>query len=613
MKQKVKLFAGVHKSRGGKITPTGVGRICNWTPDIKGPSADSYPSFGAYQRSLTLKCEEGEPGIITWTPDQNTPDTVYYQCFTHRYLGWKINVLDSCDLQTQASDRDEVYSDVEAAPSIRHESKIAPSENFLQQHEKDLIKHHNMNGGLSKNPVELQKNEEFNRLITDGIKAAEALEETITRENFKNGTRLNSGNGNNEEEKDLLDAIAKIPQVGVKPKLRENQRPLLKRPQFGSSGIPVFLRPPQNVPFPFYPNKLPPRVPIAMERRPPNRKPISPYLLPQQSIMVNHYKKPSFGPPPMPHRPPYLKNKIPQLPPKPLQPVLLLGQPTEIKSSPYKKSSSDLVIGRPSKQPIDISPAFLANRNREREPQRPLKFNNKNNNKKIEKGPVRSTFKDPFDIRNEPVQVPQHSNTGFKADTIIVESGFRPIRREDTIKRDDSFEESGERISGLPVSISRRSDNFEDAFEAEEEPQSAFFEPMFIPSPPDSVALPLVNKTESQTDGQADYMVADSSDRQDIFYLPPNESKRSAVTYDAKAILDTSLLNDPLPSENDFVKLSSKTKQFIKDTPQFAPFTGEIPTDLMLQISANRDQLSKERPALISTKLSAVRTNDGTR
>lgn len=58
-KDGVSIYAGVHRSRNGKVTPIGVGRICNWTPDINGPSADEYSSFGAYQRSLTLKCEEG--------------------------------------------------------------------------------------------------------------------------------------------------------------------------------------------------------------------------------------------------------------------------------------------------------------------------------------------------------------------------------------------------------------------------------------------------------------------------------------------------------------------------------------------------------------------------
>lgn len=61
------------------MIPTGVGRLCNWNPDLNGPEADEYSSFGAYQRSLTLQCDRGEPGVVTWTPDRNTPDTVYYQ------------------------------------------------------------------------------------------------------------------------------------------------------------------------------------------------------------------------------------------------------------------------------------------------------------------------------------------------------------------------------------------------------------------------------------------------------------------------------------------------------------------------------------------------------
>ncbi|KAM3958654.1 DM13 and DOMON_DOH domain-containing protein skeletor isoform 2-T2 [Aphomia sociella] len=96
-KEGVEIYAGVRRTRSGELQPIGVGRTCNWTPDINGPEADEYPSFGAYQRSLTLECEQGNPGIVTWTPDRRTPDTVYYQCFTHRHLGWKINVLDECD------------------------------------------------------------------------------------------------------------------------------------------------------------------------------------------------------------------------------------------------------------------------------------------------------------------------------------------------------------------------------------------------------------------------------------------------------------------------------------------------------------------------------------
>lgn len=508
-----------------------------------------------------------------------------------------------------------------------------------------------MNGTPPKVTADLQKNGEFNKLITQGIRAAEALEESILREQKQNGTKSKvptEVNSDIPEDKDLLDAIAKIPPTGP----RQPQKPVLKRPQYTSSGMPVFLRQPVSFPSLFPPVKLPPRRPIALERRPISRKPVSPYLLPQQSIMINHYRKPSFGPPPMIHGPPsmahgppqmnhgppqiahgpqqishgpphmgpppmgvrnYMKSKMPS---KPLTPVMLLGEPTEIK--PTYKKTSDVIIGKPSKTQIEISPAF---KKKVQEPLTPRPH--KQYHKKVEKvkqQPPRSPFKDPFDIKTEsPVSLREASNTGFNAETVIVESGFRPIfRREDVVKI-ESFEESGEGISNNNPTIQRRSDDFEDSDELDglltnEEPQSAFFEPMFIPSPRDSIALALVNDTsEEQTD---EPMMAEASEKQEFFYLPPSESKRSAVTYDAKAVLDTSLLNDPLPSKNDFVKLSSKTKQFIKDTPQFAPFTGEIPTDLMLQLSASRAESSpvpKDKSTPISTKLSAVKTNDGTR
>ncbi|XP_015594901.1 protein Skeletor, isoforms B/C isoform X2 [Cephus cinctus] len=130
-KKAVRIFAGVRRERGAVI-PTGVGRYCNWVPD-QDKEADDFGSFGAYQRTLTLMCDHGAPGIIQWTPDKDTPDTVYYQCFTHRYLGWKINVHDSCDRSSSsASEISEVYSapdaqesdDLAEGASIRVSSKI---------------------------------------------------------------------------------------------------------------------------------------------------------------------------------------------------------------------------------------------------------------------------------------------------------------------------------------------------------------------------------------------------------------------------------------------------------------------------------------------------------
>ncbi|XP_017786521.1 PREDICTED: protein Skeletor, isoforms B/C-like isoform X1 [Nicrophorus vespilloides] len=122
-KKSVKIFAGVRKAKDGSAQPTGVGRLCHWTH--QGDSdADDFESFGAYQRTLELKCDQGEPGVIQWTPDKDTPDTVYYQCFTHRYLGWKINVLDDCDAEGAAS---EIVEDLADAPSIRVETRVKPN------------------------------------------------------------------------------------------------------------------------------------------------------------------------------------------------------------------------------------------------------------------------------------------------------------------------------------------------------------------------------------------------------------------------------------------------------------------------------------------------------
>jgi hypothetical protein len=569
---------------------------------LNGPSADTYPSFGAYQRSLTLKCDEGEPGIITWTPDRNTPDTVYYQCFSHRYLGWKINVLDHCE-SAQGSEIDEVFVDPEdavvAEPSINHESKILPSENFLQKHEKDLIKHHNMNATPPKISVDFQKNSEIQKLIADGIKTAEALEESIL-----NSTRYTTPSSNTEsysykhreglddkdnDDEDLIEAIARLPQHNVKP----IGRPLIP------PGLPAYLRPPQNPNlYPYRPASLPVRRPISIERRPVSR-PQRPFLLPQSTMIINHFKNPSanFA----------VRNFMKPKLHKPHASVLMLGEPTEIK--PFKK-----LVENPHTKPFVVETAPMMKFKKSGEPvpmpPRPSKYAAKK-----DKYIPRNSFKDPFEIRNESAQIQVVKNTGFKPDSVVIESGFKPIQR-----RDEDPQSAGS-VEEVKISQRRRDDFISDIDEAIEsdallinndEPQK-FFEPMFIPSPLDSVALAQVNATSSMVFEDGEDKFAEANERQDYFYLPPESKKLIAF--------DGALLNsDPTKfNRNDYVGLSSKTQQFIKETPQFGVFRGEIPKDLILQISANRaeDPISEYTdPTLlkdkspISTKLSVVKSDD---
>ncbi|XP_055697831.1 protein Skeletor, isoforms B/C isoform X2 [Phlebotomus papatasi] len=87
------VYAGVETDPEGYKIPTGVGRYCEWKHKTVDKSADSE-TFEAYKETLYLDCENNkEPGYLNWTVAQDTPDLVYYQCYTHKNLGWKIHVV----------------------------------------------------------------------------------------------------------------------------------------------------------------------------------------------------------------------------------------------------------------------------------------------------------------------------------------------------------------------------------------------------------------------------------------------------------------------------------------------------------------------------------------
>lgn len=522
----------------------------------------------------------------------------FQQCFSHRYLGWKINVVDHCE-NGQESVIEEVFTkpdDVVAEPSINFETKLLPNENFLQKHEKDLIKHHNMNESPPKFSIDYQKNSEIHKLIAEGIKTAEALEESILKNssyavlnpseaNFSTSIDLSTDNvkENSEAHNSSIDKIPK------------NQVKLLPgRPMISPSGLPLFLRPPSGLPYNQAYNKplnLPVRRPIAHERRPVNRIQ-RPYLLPQSSIIVNQYKKPAI------HM--GMRNK-PQM--KPQTSIMLLGEPTEIK--PFKKNVEIMH----TKSHFENMPKLKKN---DAIMQRPSKLAIKK-----ERYPNISSFNDPFQIHNDSAAIRTAQNTGFKGDSVVFEKGFKPIyRREDVININD---ESSEIIR---VSNRRRDDfvsDIDEAIESEvllinnDQPVNSLFEPMFIPSPLESVALPQVNKSRINPDMQiedGEDKIAEGNERQDYFYLPPNSknSKLEIVAFDGKAVLDTSLLNSDPVIRNDFA-LSSKTREFIRDTPQFGKFKGEIPKEIITQLnSESSDYSDRERDRNpISTKLSVIK------
>lgn len=86
------VYAGVKfiPGRPPDASP-GAGRYCELEAKDIDRSSES-DSVDTYRDTLIERCEDGTPARFTWTPDDNTPDIVYYQCFTHRNLGWKILV-----------------------------------------------------------------------------------------------------------------------------------------------------------------------------------------------------------------------------------------------------------------------------------------------------------------------------------------------------------------------------------------------------------------------------------------------------------------------------------------------------------------------------------------
>ena len=55
----------------------------------------TFETFERFRNSLRLECaEEGNAAVLTVTPNDTWPDVVYYNSYTHPYMGWRINVVD---------------------------------------------------------------------------------------------------------------------------------------------------------------------------------------------------------------------------------------------------------------------------------------------------------------------------------------------------------------------------------------------------------------------------------------------------------------------------------------------------------------------------------------
>lgn len=584
--QQVRIFAGVKRNRYGVLEPTGVGRLCNWTPDQNGPPADEYTSFGAYQRSLRLKCDSGVPGAIQWTPDRDTPDTVFYHCFTHRYLGWKINVLDSCDRDGQSSDIDEVFVQPDApeslqpAQSIRHETKIKPNDIFLLQNERKIDQQ--LSENLNNNNLENRNDKshfELTKMIANGILAAEALESSL-----KNRTSSSSD------------------EATLKPLPSKNGDPRINTPV---EPLPMYLTPPKSkVSRPF---RFEGRIPIPREKNNTVQ-----YILPMKP--QSRYKSYNYNS----HPPPPPSNfRIRYQDEKPIPPIFLNDR-----SETFRKGINN---ERQRYTKISMPPSALRRDYATSVKTGPPQFPQQNKPLSLQKhllhGPPppsafasKQKFSAPIKISKKDLMIPSAANVGFQPDRIVVESGFRPIsRRRDPHEVDEVEEEEIERRTeqhdapeyedDYPDQKQRRSDKSsgtEDESTESEQTELLIktFEPMFIPSPLDSTNISSAKTQTKRLTGDLQYMEMEEGEdkmamagEKHAYYLPPdNKAVKTTklhpagtiVAYDGRAVLDKALFEsepdfETTPKRSGSIMSGISSTEQLLHLPQFGPFRGEIP------------------------------------
>lgn len=104
-RQRERLFGGVAlRAADGQFVPTAEGRMCEWqTTEQTAPNPDVYQTFSSFQKTLNLQCSLGQASMLKFLPDATTPNELFYQCYTHRFMGGRIRVINSCAQFMQAN------------------------------------------------------------------------------------------------------------------------------------------------------------------------------------------------------------------------------------------------------------------------------------------------------------------------------------------------------------------------------------------------------------------------------------------------------------------------------------------------------------------------------
>ncbi|XP_015110834.1 protein Skeletor, isoforms B/C [Diachasma alloeum] len=589
-KSQVTVFAGVRRQRGA-VVPTGYGRLCQWVHDSNAPGADEYASFGAFQRTLSLKCNPGEPGIIQWTPDRNTPDTVYYQCFTHRYLGWKINVHDSCDVQGAGSQNHEVYAqpelsdqqsgDLEGASSIGVSSKVTPAPDFYQAHQNygtlrpphNYHHYHNYHTAMSHQKLihspqltraSMYPRDTYERLQLSHADLPRTPHYVISHHHHHN---------NHPKE---------VQRHQVLPLMRHHVEHATASSLISPQHVSGYYREIQS--------------PQGWQQTPVSDQDVQQSQVAQ--IHASNLQSNSLAD----QRPfNYVNMKY----------QLAQQNPSYVYSrTPMSKQTQVMIFRRPGRRPMpqEIPPEVPRFMERKKAVYRPLKNSQVTKLTKIDKQRAKIEAKMSSD-NSDSVSVKPARNTGFDPDSIVIEGGFKPIIR--TVDREDEVARGQDYWTyqwGEPKTSADEKMKKQDTFE-----------PVYLGSGRSDVnklrKKIQPDKVKQRLDDIDDMEMA--ADGLDAYYLPPSNSglgtKRiddrltgALIAFDGKRVKDSSLARsipirvDELSSRNP----GGKPSDVLTRTPQFGKFRGELPPSIPGDVRLeNIPQFEHQ-----TTKLTAKRT-----
>ncbi|XP_046667429.1 protein Skeletor, isoforms D/E-like [Homalodisca vitripennis] len=635
--KKVRIFAGVEESRGGELVPTGSGRLCNWTPDPEQPPADEFVSFGAYQRTLTLICDHGEPGVIQWTPDEDTPDTVYYQCFVHRYLGWKINVLDQCDLPVTAGSSqvesrikyEPEVEELESRPSTLVSARVKPDgpnhlplvsdvglkyQNQLSEYKKTFaqIPHITLKEAQSHStepPTVIAANHKYPPEVSVSDTTEDGREMIPVSEDTSQDISTEKSKPMLSEHKDTHNRNAsetKHQSLGVPYSRNPYSRPHLRRPVMSTMTI---IRPQHRRPAPHHH--------MVVVSKPMMHRPLTLMAAPSQYRPV-FVKKPIYRVPGAVHRPMVV------MPPH-SHPLETMMVPPRGPANPQQVSQSVSVSYSTSKGkeklqvPIQIKT----------EPTEMKKYILPQQQKPQKLEYQHATYKSPYAV----------NTGGFNPGSLVIEGGFKPIiqNAQEAQDRISEVEESDDTEGTVDLTVD--DDMLPDVGTGLK--ATEYFEPMFIPSPPDSLQKrvkkptgleydtlqkkkpyisrkpvrqnmvvirrrPVSPSFRSQQEDVADETPM-AAERMDTYYLPPSgpvygvsaqavsaANTATLLTYDGKTVSVNSVVPAPASTEDGYTKRRSSVAELLRSTPQFGPFMGDIPPPVPDKVrTENIPQLSQ--------------------